>query len=317
LFSKLAAKYNVPNPLKSALVNTPISSESQVSTPSQFGENSFSDKLTKSKKPPLFGVQTSASSFPFGASTPQVSNQPSFGASVGSTQSSFGGTISGSSTPFGSSSTNNHTSSSPFGQNTASLSVQSPPFGQLTTPSSAQSPSGVTGTNHTALASMIQSGPNAALFNGHSPRDLLYSFYQQYNPQKLAEVDKLLGKYQGNEEQMFRNLAKKYNMDPSVFGLSAAPSAGFGSGMGAVGSSVLPTGFGQPSSLGGGPTFGGTNAPSTPSFNASPFGSSATAPTGFGFGALAQSTPSPGFGSFGATNSSPFGAATPFGAPRR
>lgn len=64
-----------------------------------------------------------------------------------------------------------------------------------------------------------QQSPGTASFSGKSARDTLYAFYQQRNPSKLGEVDKLLAKYQRNEEQMFRNLAKKYNLDPSVFGL--------------------------------------------------------------------------------------------------
>jgi hypothetical protein len=63
---------------------------------------------------------------------------------------------------------------------------------------------------------------------------MLFAFYQQHNPSKLSEVDKLLAKYQGKEENMFRNLAKKYNMDPSVFGLSSTPTNSF---------SVAPSGI--------------------------------------------------------------------------
>jgi hypothetical protein len=38
---------------------------------------------------------------------------------------------------------------------------------------------------------------------------LLAQFYQEKNPAKVSEVDKLLEKYKGNEDGMFRALAKK------------------------------------------------------------------------------------------------------------
>jgi hypothetical protein len=56
--------------------------------------------------------------------------------------------------------------------------------------------------------SPMQPGPQK-LFNGRPPRDLLLQFYQEKNPSKVSEVDKVLEKYRGNEETLFRNLAKK------------------------------------------------------------------------------------------------------------
>jgi len=163
---------------------------------------------------------------------------------------------------------------------------------------------------------------------------MLSAFYQQYNPAKVAEVDKLLAKYRGNEEQMFRNLAKKYNLDPSIFGLSAAAPAG-----GTFGSPSIEgtPGFGQPSVLGGVSAFGGSGASpfggSTSSGGGGGFGQFASSPApgqGFGstaggsfggvssFGSLAQSpSAAGGFGAFSSPAPAPFGTSTPFGAPRR
>jgi hypothetical protein len=186
-------------------------------------------------------------------------------------------------------------------------------------------------------------------FQGRTAREMLVSFYQQKNPSKVAEVDKLLGKYRGNEEQMFRNLAKKYQLDPSVFGLPAAPPApagGFGSPQ------PGPVAFGQQSTLGASP-FGQQSTPG----GASPFGQSSgfgqQPAAGFGGGPAASSGSSahtfgsgtgatfgaPSFGTLAHSSSpSPFGAppsgsfgspapgfgapaaggyGSPFGAPRR
>jgi hypothetical protein len=198
-------------------------------------------------------------------------------------------------------------------------------------------------------------GGGQTTFLGKSARELLVQFYQQKNPTKVAEVDKLLNKYLGNEELMFRNLAKKYQLDPSAFGLSPAPAPSGSFGSPQPGAS--PGGFGQSSVLGGGSTFGGgpsmgggpspfggqsggfgqasamgaVAAPVGPA-GAHTFGAG-TATSGFGasggFGNLAHSSspspfgaPSPaaGFGSPSpgfAAPSGGFGSASPFGAPRR
>lgn len=179
--------------------------------------------------------------------------------------------------------------------------------------------------------------PNSQrLFNGKTARDLLHQFYQEKNPSKVAEVDKVLAKYSGKEEQMFRNLAKKYQLDPSVFGIAPGaptPTSGFGSPAAApafgqastMGSSASPFGqspggFGQPSTFGG-----GVSSMSAPKPPGQTFGSGATPGFGSsvaaGFGSLAQSNPSPFGGQpssgFGAPAPTAFGSPTPFGAPRR
>jgi len=45
-----------------------------------------------------------------------------------------------------------------------------------------------------------------------SPKDCLTRFYREFNPQKLKEVDKILGKYQGSEKELFRKLSAQYDM---------------------------------------------------------------------------------------------------------
>eukprot|EP00301_Raphidiophrys_heterophryoidea_P020143 c4917_g1_i1.p1 GENE.c4917_g1_i1~~c4917_g1_i1.p1 ORF type:complete len:156 (-),score=42.75 c4917_g1_i1:80-508(-) len=45
-----------------------------------------------------------------------------------------------------------------------------------------------------------------------SPRQKLTEFYRLHNPAKIGEVDKLLKKYKGREEEMFQVLREKYNV---------------------------------------------------------------------------------------------------------
>jgi hypothetical protein len=179
---------------------------------------------------------------------------------------------------------------------------------------------------------------------------MLVAFYQKYNPSKINEVDKVLIKYKNNEELLFRNLAKKYNLDPSLFGLRSNPQP---SGFGSVGTGSTQGGFGQMTPLGESATsgFGSSLGSGQPTaafgspFGGSTFGSpSAVAGHAFGsptamggggqpatFASLATpgTSPSPfgsgtqtgGFGSM--TGSGGFGGGfsgggtTPFGAPRR
>jgi len=63
-------------------------------------------------------------------------------------------------------------------------------------------------------------GVDSKLFAGKTAREMLTEFYERNNPQKVNDVEKLLNKYKGNEEQMFRNLALKYNLKPTEFGLN-------------------------------------------------------------------------------------------------
>lgn len=199
---------------------------------------------------------------------------------------------------------------------------------------SAASPASFTSQNLPSLSNFV-SGHNqmgqivgAGTTTGRNPRDVLTEFYMTYNPAKVSEVDKLLLKYRGNEDQMFRNLAAKYKLDPSVFGLPGASTQGpfqmtspplgafgqpsplgigsaFGNALNSTPFGSPPGGFGQPSALGAGL---GTI---TPLSGSSPvFGGGGTPFAASTFGSLAQSSPQ-GFGGFSAQPS------TPFGAPRR
>jgi hypothetical protein len=142
---------------------------------------------------------------------------------------------------------------------------------------------------------------------------------------------------QGREEEMFRNLARKYSLDPSVFGLSAVSSVSATGGIIQPGIAGTPLAFGQPTPLGGGSSFG-MALPATPSFGSpavafgQTFGSAGASAMGNpSFGALANAPAQASFGSpqgvFGAatpfgssttgSTSTPFGTSSPFGAPRR
>jgi len=260
MFSKLARKYKVPNPLMDAELNP--------------GES----KLVPSGTQMLPGT----------ASNP-ISETPSLPFGMPSAQSGGVQTM------------------SPFGQ------VPQANFGQ------------------TVPQPQITNIPGG----GQSPRDILVAFYQKYNPTKLSDVDHLLTKYQGREETLFRNLAKKYNLDPSCFGLkhsSQPPGASFpnsntafasGSTTGPFGGTSTNHAFGASSNLGGASPFSGFAGAGSGGQNS--FGNptpSAPAPTppSSGFASFAgPSTAS--FGSVSASggfgNVSNFGNMTPFGAPRR
>ncbi|GFH51820.1 hypothetical protein CTEN210_08296 [Chaetoceros tenuissimus] len=307
MFAKLALKYKVPDPL------------SEESGTSPFGGAQASTGFGASNTSSGFGAISSSS--PFG-STPQKassSNVSPFGNS-GNSSTPFGGVgssaIKPSASPFGQSS-GFAPSPSPFGQQAPSPS----PFGQ----SAAPSPFGQTLAQ--TSTPFGQQASSQKLFGGKTAREHLTLFYQQKNPSKIGDVDKLLAKYAGKEEQLLANLAKKYNISPATFGLGGAP--------------VAAPAFGSPSAMGGGNAFGQTS----PMGGGGGFGSPSPAPSsGFGsFGAAAQA-PSQGFGGFGAApasggfgtaaqapsgfgatapasggfgSSSGFGAATPFGSARR
>ncbi|CAM9190945.1 unnamed protein product [Heterosigma akashiwo] len=42
------------------------------------------------------------------------------------------------------------------------------------------------------------------------PRDRLIRFYKEHNPAKLGEVDKMLRKYAGREDELFKRLERVY-----------------------------------------------------------------------------------------------------------
>jgi hypothetical protein len=151
---------------------------------------------------------------------------------------------------------------------------------------------------------------------------MLVSYYQEHNPSKVNEVDTLLNKYAGREEELFLNLAKKYNLDPSMFGVVAPPPATtpstgamtFGSPAAMGNTSV----FGSASSGGGfgGAAVGfGTSSGFGSASQGSGFGALSSS-TGVGFGSLASSAAVSGFGGFGGGTSGG-SQINPFGEARR
>jgi hypothetical protein len=187
MFAKLAQKYRVSNPLGETDTPNSRDSSSPVQTmPAWLGASGASTFSS----PAPGAIQNSSSSFmnqmtplnasPFGATSGQGSSQFPFGATTAS------------STPAPSFGTSVMSSHSPFGQQNSSGAPQSSPFGQPGNVVPSPSPFGV------GKSSQLSPTPIAAgvTFGGKSPRDLLMAFYQQKNPSKIAEVDKLLAKYQ-------------------------------------------------------------------------------------------------------------------------
>jgi hypothetical protein len=345
MFAKLSKKYNVANPLGST--DPPISGSFGAADRSS--KNPFTQSAAQ-KGPSLSSVQRTSDALslsPFRASVPGVSSHlGATGSSQDILSASSGafGTSHPSPAGFSMTSNANHTVSSAFGSSSTATAMHSelgpvmdttkspfdsagtPAFGQLIS-SPSTTPFGMSAQSSSAIS--LKSGQ---LFTGGNPRETLLAFYNQHNPSKVAEVDRLLAKYQGKEDQMFRNLAKKYNLDPSTFGISSGPSAALAFGSPTIGA---PTNFGQPSALGGGSPFGapvpapgrfggaisggGFSQFSSPSSAPSPSGLSSSGAFGSAsFGALAQSPAPSGFGAFGSASlASPFGSTTPFGAARR
>jgi len=313
LFQKLSKKYNSLNPLDSTMATPP--QEPVTSSISGLTNSPFN---STPQKPSSFGsnpsMMNSSGSFPtsspFGMKANQDMGTPSVFANIGSP--SF----------------------------TQPKSVSPSPFGASSGPPPSESTSSFFQNNSTFNQSISQGIPvKSVTFGGKTPREILTAFYQKYNPTKVSEVDKLLNKYNGNEEQMFRNLAKKYNVDPSIFGLGTSmpcPSPSFGS---SITSTATP--FGQPSSFGANaPTsigavsnaqsgFGSISQSNQSSTGFGSFNSQTNASSGFGTqGVFSSPSASEAFGnmggglqSFGSANvTSPqgsFGSSTPFGAARR
>ena len=316
MFGKLGRKYNVPSPLESTLTAPAAAPPSTA-----FGSTPASPFSTPVAPMPSSSNTTSA----FGSTATDGAPSPSpFGASA-SQPSSIGPSPFGkpAASPFGS-------TPSPFGPPATS---QASPFGQPAAPQPAVAPTSTT------------------LIGGREPREVLVAFYQKYNQSRLGEVDKVLLKYKGNEEQLFRNLARKYNLDPTIFGLSPTPpasaapfgqastSGGFGQtsqpfgapstpgfgqtsslsggGSAAFGSPSPAPAFGSPSAIGGGQSTFGSMAQQPGTQQTTPFGGSGMQQAG-GFGSLSSGSTS-GFGGGGAFGggAAPSASANPFGAPRR
>ncbi|ETW09087.1 hypothetical protein, variant [Aphanomyces invadans] len=265
------ASGKVPDALKSA---------SAAEKPSPFGKTSAA---TAPATPSPFGTASTASST-FGSfgTTNAAAKPPAAAASPFGGNSSFSATATAASSPFGATSP---ASPSPFGTTTSTPPAASP-FGAA--PATPAWPS-----SQTAAAAPF--GTPSAF--GVDYRSKVVEFYKKHNPDKLAEVDTVLQKYKGKEEELLKKLEAKYNKPQNVAGV-----------------------------FGGSSPFG-ANASTTPAFGStpSPFGAGQPAASGFGsaslFGAAATTTSSPGFGNptpspFGATTAgSPgFGVTSPFGA---
>jgi len=318
MFAKLAQKYNTSNPLDDKAAPPPAPPSSSGTS---FGFGNMTAPLGASKSP-FGGGETKSpfSSNPAVSSGASVSTTPSATtAQIPNAASPFGG--GGSQSPFGAPPAASAPANSPFSSTsnsafgTGTLGSTPSPFGGSSGGSTfgggapaAASPfsSSAFGSTPAPAGSAFNQAPAApagtaqssAKFGGRNPRDILASFYQTHNPSKVNEVDKLLNKYVGREELLFLNLAKKYNLDPSMFGVSAPqPAAAQSTGAATFGSPAAMgtganTGFGGASPAGGfggsSGTFGGSN------------GFASAAQGGGGFGSLASSTPGGGFGGFGA-----------------
>jgi len=320
MFMRLSSKYKVPNPLQAIIPS--VASTNATFTNIRSPPSPFSSFGNNNNAP------TDISS-PFG---PSQTTQPQFASATSAQSTSSLGPA-----PVPSFSTFGSSPSSNFG------AAPKPSFGTPMTAPASPSPF-----RATAPASPSPFGaPTTPLkFGGKTPRELLTAFYQHTNPSKLSEVDKVLTKYSGQEEKLFRNLAQKYNVNPSVFGIpTQQPPGGSASQFGTTGGAATFGGNGfqaNPTPQFGSPTpFGGPATTASGQFNPVPqFGSSGSGlgqsqmqfgqSTGFsapsagqstGFGSSVPSSAA-GFSSFasvGANNPSPFGAnnPSPFGGARR
>eukprot|EP00978_Attheya_sp_CCMP212_P039637 scaffold207977_cov55-Attheya_sp.AAC.1 len=325
MFAKLATKYKVPNPLSEG-------ASGFSSTPSGANHSSFGGGSTTQTA--LGQTSTVPSASPFSANrelstaptqSPFMTGSPSLrpSAAIPPSSPSWGAATNAPNVQPAFGSTSNMPSSSPFGQsavpNTGATvfggsGAGATPFG---------SPPVSSGFG---VGSSQSSDPNKK-FGGRTPREMLVAVYQQYNPAKVSEVDKLLAKYKNKEEHLFINLAKKYNLDPSMFGVSHAPAAQATPAFGPPSTGAASSGFGQPSTFGqnaGG--FGGGMTPAPSPFGApasTGFGKSSTlgasstfgSPSAMGGSAFGStSTPGGGFGSFATAGATPgFGGSGGFG----
>jgi len=361
MFSKLAAKYKVPNPLDAKGTKINIEASSSIYPPSSKDYHSILSKFYLKYNPSKIGeVQKTLNKYrgheftlfqklsskynvenPLNAGTnftpaqvevtktptPTPTPTPTTIFEKYSEQANMKGHLSGGNTlqtpfsinssPFGSNNTNNTSTTFESARtNTfATTTTSTTPFGAASVSTNNQKQSGFGSISNTPQSQIAT--PNAGTIGGKSVREILLGFYQQYNPNKVAEVDKVLQKYAGQEEQLFRNLAKKYNIDPSMFGISISNNSTLTSTAGFSGSSTLSSPFGHSSGLGmNAPTgaFGSTSNTPIKSFSAL----SSNTQSGGGFGTFATGS-TQSFGAFKTGNSSGFGGSPvpSFGAARR
>lgn len=180
-----------------------------------------------------------------------------------------------------------------FGQNNTNAPAA---FGQ----SFGTNPTGGTG-NNTLFGS--NAGAGGGMVNINDVRNRVVQIYQQFNPTKIAEIPKLLEKYQGREQELISKLEQKYGAGNASVPANAAATNPGAFGMAGMANNNSTVGFGTGASAGGGNTlFGNRAAPSTP------FANQGNQNVGFGL-----STPgaNPGTSLFGggtaATNAAPRG----------
>jgi len=272
LFRNLAKKYNLDPSVFGINDAATLSQPSPAPIPSSFFSGPSSTTST-----PLFGagINTPKSGTPSfgGFGTMETVASPKFGSSATPAPSSFQSAFGGGAKPASSPSPFSASPSPSFG----SVSNAKPTFGS-------------------------RSSPSPFSVSGQSARDMLIAFYQKHNPSKIAEVDKVLTKYKGQEEQLFRNLAKKYNLDPSTFGISGTPTTAPGFGSSASG--VTSVGFGQTNAGGFGK---GVSASPSPFSIPSNLGTSSTS------GGFASFGKTSGIGSGAPAFGSTMGATSTFG----
>lgn len=313
MFAKLASKYKVSSPLDSigktgqpsvlaSVSAAPLHFKTPVSPMPSFGSMAGLDS----------GITPS-----FGTSKPQASPSP-FSSTIEKTN--LIGQL-----PFGQPSTNTFgsmtaSSPSPFGQ-PSTQTVSSFGGAPQAAPPSSPSPFGPPSTQTTTSSfgvppKMATPSSTSTLIGGRDPREVLVAFYQEYNPSKLHEIDKVLTKYKNKEELLFRNLAKKYNLDPEVFGLPSKPQQ---SGFGLAGPGSIQGGFGQTTPFGGGASsvFGtslGSGQPAS-TFGPPSRGITFGSPSSIGGHTFGSSSAIGGgqAATFGSLASSPGASAPPFG----
>ena len=78
--------------------------------------------------------------------------------------------------------------------------------------------------NSRSIDSENNQGSKKVMYTG-SAREKMIKFYNDHNPSKLDSVDTTLEKYALREEDLLKNLAKRYNVDPGVFGVGESSTA--------------------------------------------------------------------------------------------
>ena len=118
----------------------------------------------------------------------------------------------------------------------------------------------------TADAASTPSKPGATDIPDYSA--LLTDFFNKHNPSKVGNVDKVLTKYKGQEEKLFRTLAHKYGVANPLKSDASSTSAATPSATTAGGLASPPLSLSSVS----------TPASSKPTISASPFGAPAATP---------------------------------------